>query len=69
MAKEVQMAYDAAKREAVFTFENGKTLTLGQVTEEQAKRFRDRNAEEFQKRDACFTSDGGEFTRGASDNG
>lgn len=68
MAKEVQMAYDAAKREAVFTFENGKTLTLGAVTEEQATRFKEKNAAEFQKRDACFTSDGGEFTRGA-DNG
>lgn len=69
MAKEVQMAYDKAKREAVFTFENGKTLTLGEVTEEQAIRFRDKNAGEFQRRDACFTSDGGEFVRGASDNG
>lgn len=67
MAKEVQMAYDAAKREAVFTFENGKTLTLGQVTEDQAKRFKEKNAEEFQRRDACFTSDSGLITRG--DNG
>lgn len=63
---EVQMAYDATKREAVFTFQNGKTLTLGEVTQDQANRFRDKNAAEFQKRDACFTSDGGEFTRGES---
>lgn len=66
MAKELQMAYDATKSEAVFTFENGKTLTLGQVTEDQAKRFRDKNGDEFQKRDACFTSDGGQFARGAA---
>lgn len=64
MAKEVQMAYDSAKSEAVFTFENGKTLSLEGVTEDQAKRFRDKNAIEFQRRDACFTSDFTECTRG-----
>ena len=64
MTKEVQMVYDAVKREAVFTFENGKILTLGQVSEEQTEQFRNKNAGEFQRRDACFTTDGDEFTRG-----
>jgi hypothetical protein len=61
---QVAMVYDANKREAVFTFENGKTLTLGQVTETQASRFKEKHAPEFARRDACFTSDGGEFNRG-----
>lgn len=66
---QIRMIYDEASRQATFTFANGKTLKLGNVTEEQAIRFRNKNGAEFERRDACFTTDGGHFTRGVSRNG
>jgi len=65
MSESIQMEYDAAKKRAVLTFQNGRTLAIGNVTEEQAKAFRDRHAPEFQKRDCCLHSSDGEFTREA----
>lgn len=69
MPKEIELAYDAGKRRAVLTFPNGRTLAIGNVTEEQAKEFRDKNGAEFQKRDCCFHSVGGEFTREGGEHG
>jgi len=60
---EIKLDYDAAARRAVLTFPNGRTLTLGNVTEEQAKAFRERHAPEFQKRDCCLQTVDGTFTR------
>lgn len=63
MSKEIQLAYDAGKRRAVLTFPNGRTLGIGNVSEEQAKDFHARHAGEFQKRDCCLHTVEGQFTR------
>lgn len=63
MPKEVSLAYDAGKRRAVLTFPNGRTLAIGNVTEEQAKDFHHRHADEFMKRDLTLHSVEGTFTR------
>jgi hypothetical protein len=55
--------YDIDKREALITFPNGKTLTLGNVSAEQAASFLERHAPEFQKRDCCLQTVDGSFTR------
>ena len=65
MADEIRLNYDAAEKRATLTFPNGRELKLGNVTEEQAKAFRDKHGAEFQKRDCCLTSVGGNFTRDA----
>lgn len=62
---EIQMTYDAAAKRAVLTFPNGRTLEIGNVTEEQAKAFKERHAPEFQKRDCCLQTVDGTFTRDA----
>jgi len=67
MAKEVELAYDAGKRRAVLTFPNGRTLGIGNVSEEQAKDFHKRHADEFMKRDLVLHSVEGTFTRGGDD--
>lgn len=63
MSKEIELAYDAGKRRAVLTFPNGRTLGIGNVTEDQANEFRDKHGAEFQKRDCCLHSVDGQFTR------
>lgn len=63
MSEVIQLDYDAAARRAVLTFPNGRTLAISNVSEEQAKGFRERHAPEFQKRDCCLHSVDGEFTR------
>lgn len=60
---EIKLDYDAASRKATLTFPNGRTLGVGNVTEEQANAFRDRHAAEFMKRDCCLHSVDGAFTR------
>lgn len=60
---EIQMTYDAAERRATLTFPNGRTLTVGNVTKEQAESFKERHAPEFQKRDCCLQTVDGTFTR------
>lgn len=65
---EISLAYDAAKKRGVLTFPNGRTLTLSDVTSEQAEAFRVRHAPEFQKRDCCLSTVDGMLTRGG-DNG
>lgn len=57
------MTYDAAAKRAVITFPNGRTLAVGNVTEEQAKAFKERHAAEFMKRDCCLQTVDGAFTR------
>lgn len=63
MSDTIQLDYDAQKRRAVLTFPNGRTLSISNVSEEQAKAFLERHAPEFQKRDCCLHSVDGEFTR------
>jgi len=63
MSKEIELAYDAGQRRAVLTFPGGRTLAIGNVTEEQAKAFRDKHGAEFQKRDCCLHTVDGQFTR------
>jgi len=63
MTDTIELSYDAKERRAVLTFPNGRTLTLGNVTEEHAKAFRERHAAEFQKRDCCLYTVDGTFTR------
>lgn len=65
MSESIQLSYDAAAKRGVLTFPNGRTLAIGNVTEEQAKAFRDRHAPEFAKRDCCFHTIDGSFTREA----
>lgn len=60
MAKEIELAYDASKKRAVLTFPNGRTLAVGNVTEDQAKAFKEKHGAEFQRRD-CVLHTGGEF--------
>ena len=64
---EIKLDYDAEKRSATLTFPNGRTLTVGNVTEEQAKAFRDRHAPEFLKRDCCLQTVDGTFTRDSNE--
>jgi hypothetical protein len=59
----IQLSYDAAARRGVLTFPNGRTLSIGNVTKEQAEDFLKRHAGEFQKRDCCMHTVDGEFTR------
>ncbi len=63
MSNEIALAYDAGKRRAVLTFPNGRTLAVDNVSEEQAKAFRDKHGAEFQKRDCCLHTVDGQFTR------
>lgn len=63
MSTEVALAYDAGKRRAVLTFPNGRTLAIGNVSEEQAQDFQKRHASEFQKRDCAFATVDGTFNR------
>ena len=65
MPTEIELAYDAGKRRAVLTFPNGRTLSIDNVTEEQAKDFKTRHAPEFQKRDLTLHTIDGTFTRGS----
>lgn len=60
---EIKLDYDATAKRAVLTFPNGRTLAIGNVTEEQAQSFRDRHGAEFQKRDCCLQTVDGTFTR------
>ncbi len=63
MSDPIQLEYDATARRALLTFPNGRTLAISNVSEEQAKGFRDKHGAEFQKRDCCLHSVDGEFTR------
>jgi hypothetical protein len=63
MSDSIQLSYDAKERRGVLIFPNGRTLAIGNVTEEQAKDFLKRHATEFQKRDCCLHTVDGEFTR------
>lgn len=63
MSNQIELAYDASERRAVLTFPNGRKLSIGNVTEEQAKEFQTRHAGEFQKRDCSFHTVDGTFTR------
>ena len=69
MPNEIQLAYDAEKRRGVLTFPNGRTLAVTNVTEDQAKAFRDKHGAEFQKRDCCLHTADGTFTRDESHDG
>jgi hypothetical protein len=60
---EITMSYDADTKRAVLTFPNGRILTVGGVTQEQANDFKARHAAEFQKRDCCLATVDGQFTR------
>lgn len=63
MSDEIKMSYDAAKKRAVLTFPNGRELALDNVTEEQAKAFKERHAPEFLKRDCVLHTVDGHITR------
>lgn len=54
MSDQIELAYEAEKKRGVITFPNGRKLTLAGVTEEQAKNFVARHAEEFQRRDCVL---------------
>jgi hypothetical protein len=58
-----KMNYDAAKKRAVYTFKNGKTLTINNMTEAKAKQHLERYADEWERRDCCLSSIDGQFTR------
>jgi len=60
---DVTLAYDEAKREGVLTFPNGRTLTIANVSRDQAQKFLERNAAEFQRRDCILTTDDGTIAR------
>lgn len=60
---EIAMVYDASAKRAVLTFPGGRTLAIKDVTEEQAKAFRDKHGAEFQKRDCRLSSIDGLMTR------
>lgn len=66
METEITLAYDGEKHRAVLTFPNGRTLAVGNVTEEQATAFKERHAPEFMKRDCCLHTVEGAFTRDSS---
>jgi hypothetical protein len=59
MSETIQLSYDAAAKRAVLTFPNGRELTLDNVTEDQAKAFKERHAPEFMKRDCVLHAAGG----------
>lgn len=69
MSDTIKMDYNAETRKAVYTFKNGKTLTVGNMDEAKAKRFLERDAPEFEKRDCRMASVGGQFTREENNNG
>lgn len=50
----IQLAYDEAKKEGVLRFPNGRELTIGNVTREQADRFLEKHAPEFERRDGVL---------------
>jgi len=60
---EIKLEYDAAQKRGVLTFPNGRTLSVGNVTEEQFKTFSARHGAEFQKRDCILHTGEGAFTR------
>jgi hypothetical protein len=57
------MDYDPKTRTAVFTYKSGRTTTVKEITEAKAKEMLERVMPEFERRDGCLTSVGGEFTR------
>lgn len=57
------LTYDKAARKGVIAFPNGHRLTIANVDEEKAQDFFKRHAAEFQKRDCCFHTAEGAFTR------
>jgi hypothetical protein len=69
MADPIQMQYDAAGKSALYTFKNGRTLTVHNLTEAQAKRFLERDAPEFERRDCRMHSVGGHVNREETGNG
>ena len=64
---EIKQDYDAAKKTGVLTFPNGRTLSIGNVTQEQFNTFCERHGAEFQKRDCVLYTAEGHFTRGSHD--
>jgi hypothetical protein len=66
MSDQIDLAYDAGKRRAVLTFPNGRTLAVGNVTEEQARAFKDKHGAEFQRRDCVLHTGGEMLTREAN---
>lgn len=62
-SKQISLAYDAKGKRATLTFPNGHRLSVANVTREQADEFLEKHGAEFQKRDCCFQSVGGTFTR------
>jgi hypothetical protein len=51
---EPTMTYDAAARKALIEFPNGHKLRVGNIDEEQAKAFFEKNAKEFERRDCVL---------------
>lgn len=65
----IKLDFDVSTRKATYTFGNGKTLIVGNMTEAKAQRFLERDAPEFEKRDLRLASVDGQFTREENDNG
>ncbi len=59
----IKLDYDAATKSAVFTFKNGRAITVRNVTEAKAKQMLERDMPEFERRDCCLASVDGQFTR------
>lgn len=66
MAKEITLAYNPTQRVGTITFPNGRTLSIQNVSEQQATDFAERHGPEFEKRDCYFHLDGGVFERSDS---
>jgi hypothetical protein len=59
------LEYDDAKKEARIRFANERVLTLGNVTRQQAARFFEKHAPEFEKRDCILTTSDAIYSRRA----
>ncbi len=62
----IQLEYDEARREGTLTFPNGRSLTIANVSREQAQKFLERHGAEFQARDCILTTDGTVLRRDAN---
>ncbi len=63
MSDAIQLSYDATKKRGVLTFPNGRQIAIDNVTEDQARSFKERHAPEFMKRDCVLHTVDGHFTR------
>jgi hypothetical protein len=66
---DIKLDFNPASKKATFTFKNGRTLVVGNMTEAKAQAFLERDAPEFARRDCRMHSVGGQLTREVAHDG